>query len=69
MHVIVCVVCVNFGDEILLREEECKTRANLNCFEKWQNGKLPLWYRLKTGKFSKSQKTKRTSPLDSSCEI
>ena len=48
MHVIVCVVCVNIGDEILLREEECKTRANLNFSEKWQNGKLPLWYRLKT---------------------
>ena len=27
-------LCVNFGDEILLREEECKTRVNLNFFEK-----------------------------------
>ena len=34
-------VCVNFGDEILLRGEECKTRVNLNFLEKWQNGKLP----------------------------
>ena len=31
---IVCVVYVNFGDEMLLREEECKTRANLNFSEK-----------------------------------
>ena len=23
---IVCVMCVNFGDEIILREEECKTQ-------------------------------------------
>ena len=35
-------VCVDFKDEILLREEECKTRVNLNCFEKGQNGKLML---------------------------
>ena len=35
-------VCVNFGDEILLRGEECKTRVNLNFSEKWQNGKLLL---------------------------
>ena len=27
-------VCVNFGDEILLREEECKTQENLKFFEK-----------------------------------
>ena len=35
-------VCVNFGDEILLRGEECKTRVNLNFFENGQNGKLPM---------------------------
>ena len=29
------LVCVNFGDEILLREEECKTREKLYFFEKW----------------------------------
>ena len=34
MHVIVCVVCVNFGNEILLRREECKTQANLNFSKK-----------------------------------
>ena len=45
MHVIVCVVCVNFGNKILLRGEECKTKANLNFSEKGQNGKLPQQYR------------------------
>ena len=48
MHVIVSVVCVNFGDEILLRGEDCKIRANLNFSEKRKNGKLPLQYRLQT---------------------
>ena len=35
-------VCVNFGDEIMLREEECKTRVNLNFILKGQNCKLSL---------------------------
>ena len=35
-------VCVNFGEESLLRGEECKTRVNLNISKKWQNDKLPL---------------------------
>ena len=39
-------VCVNFGDGILLRGKECKTCVNLNFFEKRQNGKLSLQYRL-----------------------
>ena len=38
MHVIVCVGCVNFGNKILLRGEECKTQANLIFFSK--NGKM-----------------------------
>ena len=33
-------VCVNFGDEILFRGEECKTQINLNFSKKGQNGKL-----------------------------
>ena len=45
-----CVyMCVNFGDEILLRGEECE---NLGKFELFQirdrNSGSPLWYRLKT---------------------
>ena len=42
MHVIVSVVCMNFRDEILLREEECKTRENLKFSKKGKNGKLLL---------------------------
>ena len=40
--------CVNFGDENLLRREECKTRVDLKFSEKRQNGKLSLQYRLQT---------------------
>ena len=32
-------VCVNFGDEIFLRGEECKIEKILNFFENGQNGK------------------------------
>ena len=32
-----CVqVCVDFGNEILLKEEECKTREKFNFYEKWE---------------------------------
>ena len=41
-------MCVNFGDEILLRDEECETRVKLNFSEKRKNGKLPLQYSLQT---------------------
>ena len=30
------LVCVNFGDKILLRGRECKTREKSNFSEKWQ---------------------------------
>ena len=43
---IVCVVCVNFRDEILLNRGECKTQKILNFFEKLKNGKLSLQYRV-----------------------
>ena len=62
-------VCVNFGDEILLIGEECKTRVNLNFFDKWQNAKLSLQYKLQTWNFSRSRMTKQTSPLNSSRKI
>ena len=48
LHVL---VCLNFGDEILLRGAKCKTQINLNFFEKGQNVKLPLYYRLQTLNF------------------
>ena len=31
---------VNFGDEILLRGEECNTQGKFNSSKKWKNGKL-----------------------------
>ena len=39
-------VCVNFGDEILLRGKEYKTQVNLKFFKKGQNGKLLKQFRL-----------------------
>ena len=38
MHVLRVLVSVNFGDEILLRGKECKTREKFNFSEKFQNG-------------------------------
>ena len=46
MHVIVCAVSVNFGDEIILRGEECKTWVNFNFSENGQIGEFPMQYRL-----------------------
>ena len=37
MHVLVCICACEFREEILLREEECKTWVNLNFSKK--NGK------------------------------
>ena len=39
MHVIVCIFAYEFRDKILLREEECKTRVNLNFPKKKKWGK------------------------------
>ena len=47
-------MCVNFGDEILLRGEKCKTQINLNFSKKWQNGKLLLQYKLQNLNFYRS---------------
>ena len=57
-------MCVNFGDEILLRERECKTRE-ISIFLK--NGKTVIL--VENRKFSRSRMTKRTAPLNSSREI
>ena len=32
-------MCVNFGNKIMLKGEECKTRVNLKIFKNGQNGK------------------------------
>ena len=64
MHEIVGV-CVNFGDEILLRGENVKPTKN---FIFLKNGKNNKNCRNGSGKpkiFSKSRMTKHTSPLDS----
>ena len=62
------LVYVNFGDEILLKGEECKTQENYK-FSK--NGKMIIIIIInfhngsgKPRKFSRSQMTKQTSPLN-----
>ena len=54
-------MCVNFGDEILLRRENVKPEKN-SIFLK--NGKMVIL--VQNRKFSRSRMTKRTAPLNSS---
>ena len=58
-------MCVNFGDEILLRGGECKTREKNSIFLKM--GKTVI--SIENRKFSRSRMTKRISPLNSSRKI
>ena len=58
-------MCVNFGDEILLRGGECKTREKNSIFLK--KGKTVI--SVENRKFSISRMTKRIAPLNSSHEI
>ena len=58
-------MCVNFGDEILLRGGECKTREKKFNFLK--KGKTVI--SVENRKFSRSRMTKRIEPLNSSREI
>ena len=55
---------LNFGDEILLMGEECKTREKFFFF---LNGKTVI--SVENWKFSRSRMTKRIAPLNSSREI
>ena len=65
MCMCLCVqVYENFGDEIFLRGEECKTQEKFIFSEK---GKTVIL--VGNWKFSRSQMTKPTSPLNSSYEI
>ena len=57
-------MCVKFRDEILLRGGECETPENPNFLRK---DKMVISVKIQN--FSRSQKTKRTSPLESSREI
>ena len=58
-------MCVNFGDKILLRGGECKTREKKSIFLK--KGKTVI--SIENRKFSRSRMTKRTAPLNLSREI
>ena len=55
---------MNFGDKILLRGEECKTREKFNFLKK---GKTVI--SVENHKFFRSRMTKRIAPLNSSREI
>ena len=57
-------MCVEFRDEILLREGECETLENLDFLRK---DKMIISVKIRN--FSRSRMTKRTSPLESSREI
>ena len=57
-------MCVIFGDEILLREENGKPEKNSIFLKK---GKTVI--SVENRKFSRSQMMKRTEPLNSSREI
>ena len=64
MHVVGCVCACNFGTKFFLRRGECDTPENSNFLKK---GKIVI--SIKIQNFSRSQMTKRTSPLESSHEI
>ena len=57
-------MCVEFRDEILLTVGECETPENQDFLRK---GKIVI--SIKIQNFSRSQMTKRTSPLETSHEI
>ena len=57
-------MCVEFRDEILLSGGECETPENPNFLRK---DKMVISVKIRN--FSRSQMTKRTSPLESSREI
>ena len=65
-------MCVKFRDKILLKGGgggggggECETPRKSNFFLK--NGKMVILVKIRN--FSRSRMMKRTSPLESSCEI
>ena len=66
MHMVGCVCAWNFGIKFFLRMGECETPRKSNFLEKWQNRNFG---KKKIRNFSRSQMTKRTSPLKSSREI
>ena len=64
MHVVGCVCAWNIGMKFFLRRGECKTRENSNFLK---NGKIVISVKIRN--FSRSQMTKRISPLELSRKI
>ena len=58
------MIVKNFGTKFLLRRRECKTQENSNFLKK---GRTVISVKIQN--FSRSQMTKRISPLESSREI
>ena len=58
------MIVQNFEAKFLLRRGECKTRENSNFLK---NGKIVILVKIRN--FSRSLRTKQTSPLESSREI
>ena len=57
-------MCVEFRDEIILRGGKCETPENLDFLRKDK-----MIISMKIRNFSRSRMMKRTSLLESSCEI
>ena len=64
MHMVGCVYAWNFGTKLFLRRGECETPRK---FIFLKNGKIVISVKIRN--FSRSRKTKRISPLESSREI
>ena len=64
MHMVGCVCAWNFGTKFFFRRGECEISRKSNFLK---NGKIVISVKIRN--FSKSQMTKRTSPLESSREI
>ena len=56
-------MCMEFRDKILLKGGECETPRKSNFLK---NGEIVISIKIRN--FSRSRMTKRTSPLESSCE-
>ena len=64
MHMVGCVCTWNFGTKFFLRRGKCETPRKSNFLKK---DKIVILAKIRN--FSRSQMTKRTSPLESSREI
>ena len=69
MHLLYMCACENFGTKFFYGGENVKLEKISFYLEKGQNGNFVEILQAKTWKFSRSQMTKWTSPLESSREI